>query len=54
MGVTVHERTLLGMTNEEGFALGRGMPTGFEREFSGWCMPASWRDKSRYGFLVVT
>ena len=28
MNGTVHERTLLGVTNGEGFPLGRGMPTG--------------------------
>ena len=54
MDGTVHERTLLGMTNEEGFPLGRGMPTGLGGSpLDGVCRSHR-RDKRRYSFLVVT
>ena len=50
----MHERTLLGVTNEEGFPLCRGMPTGLVGSYLDGVCRSLRRDKGRYGFLVVT
>ena len=49
----MHERTLLGVTNEEGSRLGWGMPTGLVGSYLDGVCRSPRRDKWRYGFLVV-